>query len=233
MIKAPHQWQMLSVSLLKHAQPHTHTRTHNTHAQPHTHTHIHTCTTSHTHTHTHTCTTSHTHIHTCTTSHTLHTTHMHNLTHTHYTQHTCTTSHTLHTSRISSCYKPGSDLYRFIRTSVWDHTHLSEQSYRLQTQEVWCFTVMVVAMATEVWQSLLCRYCCQCVPMYTHTHSTSSSHIYILTFHPPPALPKHSPHKWTPKLKKDQPPPYPLSLIPSPPPPPPHIHTLTESKTVF
>ena len=73
------------------------------------------------------------------------------------------------------------------------------------------------------------------LPMCTdvHTHTFHLLLTYTHTFHPPPALPKHSPHKWTPKLKKDQHHPYPLSLIPSPPPPPPHIHTLTESKTVF
>ena len=95
-IKDPTPMGMLSVTLLKHVQPHTHI----THAQPHTHIH-----TSHMYTHTHiTHTQPHTHI---------------------------------HTTHNSFCYKTGSGSYRSIQTSVWDHTHLSEQSYSLQTQEVW------------------------------------------------------------------------------------------------
>ena len=94
----------------------------------------------------------------------------------------------------------GSSLYRFIWASIWDHARLSEQSHSLQTKGVWVSTVIVIAMATEVWHSSQLL-----VATHILTHSTF--------------LPQHSPRKCTPNILENNP-----HHLPSLPLLPPHTH---------
>ena len=87
---------------------------------------------------------------------------------------------------------------------------------------------MIVAMATEVWQSPLFRYCCQCVPMYTRTFHLLLTYIDTHTFHLLPPSP-NTPHtNGHPKTKEGSAPHTHTHTHTHT-----HMYTLTESKTVF